>query len=160
MCLIATSFVAILIRWRNGCFNWEMVYLFTIGVGMGVIYSAQFVAMSLDAPKGALPTCITTYYLSQQLGLIIGPALGVAVVQRVFGDRLSQELAAFGEKQVCVIQGRTERRAQVMGYMLQLVQKIVNDARFSETLPEAIQETIRAAYLRAFQFIPSGLHLY
>ncbi|PKY07904.1 putative transporter [Aspergillus campestris IBT 28561] len=134
MCLITTSFVAILIRWRNGCFNWEMVYLFTIGVGMGVIYSAQFVAMSLDAPKGALPTCITTYYLSQQLGLIIGPALGVAVVQRMFGDRLSRELAVFGEKQ--------------------LVQKIVNDARFSETLPEAVQETIRAAYLRAFQFIP------
>lgn len=43
---------------------------------------------------------------------------------------------------------------------MQLIQKIVNDARFSETLPEAIQETIRTAYLRAFQFIPGGLCLY
>ena len=42
---------------------------------------------------------------------------------------------------------------------MQLIQKIVNDARFSETLPEAIQETIRTAYLRAFEFIPGGLCL-
>lgn len=114
MCLTATSFVAILIRWRNGCFNWEMVYLFTIGLGMGVIYSAQFVAMSLDAPKGSLPTCITTYYLSQQLGFIIGPALGIAMVQRAFGARLSRELAEFGEKQVCTVpMVRVERKGDV-----------------------------------------------
>lgn len=100
---VATSiFVYLLIfaRWRDGCSIPEMFYLFPNGFVTGILFSTQFIGMSFGAPKGCLETCITTYYLFQQLGLIVGPASGVAVVQRVFGNRLAQNLEGLKEKQV------------------------------------------------------------
>ncbi|PLB51326.1 MFS transporter [Aspergillus steynii IBT 23096] len=127
-------YILIFARWRDGCSIPEMFYLFPNGFAAGILFSTQFIGMSFGAPKGCLETCITTYYLFQQLGLIIGPASGVAVVQRVFGNRLSQNLDGFEEKQ--------------------FIGRILDDARFAENLSDSVQQVVRSSYLYAFQFVP------
>ncbi|KAK1147202.1 hypothetical protein N8T08_001941 [Aspergillus melleus] len=127
-------YLLIFARWRDGCSIPEIFYLFPNGFVAGVLFSTQFIGMSFGAPKGCLESCITTYYLFQQLGLIIGPASGVAVVQRIFGSRLSQNLEGLPEKQ--------------------FIGRILDDARFAETLSDSVQRVVRSSYLYAFQFLP------
>lgn len=87
-------------RYRDGCYTWELFYLFPSGMSNGILFSTQFIGMSLSAPKERLATSIGIYYLSQQLGFIIGPAASVAIVQRLFATRLSKGLEGLNEKQV------------------------------------------------------------
>ncbi|KAE8362456.1 major facilitator superfamily domain-containing protein [Aspergillus caelatus] len=134
--VVATVLLSILIfmRYRNGCYTWELFYLFPSGMSNGILFSTQFIGMSLSAPKERLATSIGIYYLSQQLGFIIGPAASVAVVQRLFANRLSKGLEGLNEKQ--------------------FIDQIINDLRFSEGLPERAQSIVRSSYLYAFQFVP------
>ena len=153
---VATSiFVYLLIfaRWRHGCSIPEMFYLFPNGFVTGILFSTQFIGMSFGAPKGCLETCITTYYLFQQLGLIVGPASGVAVVQRLFGNRLSQNLGEFEEKQVNQHPHFTPH-VELTDITLQFIGRILDDARFAETLSDSVQQVVRSSYLYAFQFVP------
>lgn len=92
--------ILIFIRYRDGCYTWELIYLFPSGLSNGILFSTQFIGMSLAAPKERLATSIGIYYLSQQLGFIVGPAASVAVVQRLFAHRLSESLEGLEEKQV------------------------------------------------------------
>ncbi|KDE85424.1 putative transporter [Aspergillus oryzae 100-8] len=94
------TYLLIFIRWRNGCHLWEVVYLLPNGIAIGILFTTQFIGMSLGAPNESLTTCITTYYLAQQLGNIIGPAMNVAVVQRVFMRKLEKNLNGWEEKKV------------------------------------------------------------
>ncbi|KAE8391853.1 major facilitator superfamily domain-containing protein [Aspergillus alliaceus] len=126
--------ILIYIRYRDGCFTWELFYLFPSGVANGVLFSTQFIGMSLTVPKERLATSIGIYYLSQQLGFIVGPAASVAVVQRLFASRVSDGLEGLKERQ--------------------LIRQILNDLRFSETLPEEVQGIVRSSYLYGFQFVP------
>ncbi|KAE8372709.1 major facilitator superfamily domain-containing protein [Aspergillus bertholletiae] len=126
--------ILIFIRYRSGCHTWELLYLFPSGVSNGIIFSTQFIGMSLTAPKERLATSIGIYYLSQQLGFIVGPAASVAVVQRLFANRLSEGLEGLKEKQ--------------------LIDQILNDLRFAQSLPEGVQSIVRSSYLYGFQFVP------
>lgn len=56
--------------------------------------------MATYAPEGKLHVCIGTYYLSQQLGLIIGPAAGSALNQKLFAARLWSALGGLKDKGV------------------------------------------------------------
>ncbi|KAF7589497.1 hypothetical protein BBP40_004204 [Aspergillus hancockii] len=132
--LIVLLSILIFIRYRNGCFTWELFYLFPSGVANGILFSTQFIGMSLTAPTERLATSIGIYYLSQQLGFIIGPAASVAVVQRLFANRLLEDLEGYEEKQ--------------------FVDRILNELRFPETLSEEVQNIVRSSYLYGFQFVP------
>ncbi|KNG86327.1 hypothetical protein ANOM_005221 [Aspergillus nomiae NRRL 13137] len=126
--------ILIYIRYRDGCYTWELVYLFPSGVSNGILFSTQFIGMSLTAPKERLATSIGIYYLPQQLGFIIGPAASVAVVQRRFANSLTERLEGFKERH--------------------LIGQILNDLRFFESLPDGVQSVVRSSYLYGFQFVP------
>lgn len=102
ICGAFMSYMVIFIRWRSGSSTWELLYLFPNGMFIGALFTTQFAGMSLGVPKENLLTCITTYYLCQQLGYIIGPATNVALVQRVFGGKLEKMLEGWEEKRVRV----------------------------------------------------------
>ena len=110
MAVGSTALLSILIyiRYRDGCYTWELVYLFPSGVSNGILFSTQFIGMSLTAPKERLATSTGIYYLSQQLGFIVGPAASVAVVQRRFASSLSEGLEGFKEKRVRLMKSESE----------------------------------------------------
>ncbi len=90
----------IFIQWRNGFKLWYSIYLLCLGVASGILFPALFVGMATYAPEGKLHVCIGTYYLSQQLGLIIGPAAGSALNQKLFAARLWSALGGLKDKGV------------------------------------------------------------
>lgn len=94
----AISTLLIFIQWRNGFKLWDGIYLFPFGVATGMLFPALFVGMATYAPEGKLHVCIGTYYLCQQLGLIIGPAAGSALNQKLFAARLGTNLGGLKDK--------------------------------------------------------------
>ncbi|KAL2810303.1 major facilitator superfamily domain-containing protein [Aspergillus granulosus] len=125
----------ITIQWRHGFELWQSIFLALIGIGSGILFPALFVGVASIAPEGMLSVCIGTYYLCQQLGLIIGPAIGSAVYQRLFEDNLWRRLGDF--------EGKRE-----------VIHRILNEVRYPETLPEATQKIVRACYLKSFASLP------
>ncbi|GAB1195679.1 hypothetical protein APSETT444_004941 [Aspergillus pseudonomiae] len=134
VCGAFMTYLLIFIRWRNGCYLWELVYLLPNGMAIGILFTTQFIGMSLGVPSESLTTCITTYYLAQQSGNIIGPAANVAVVQRIFMGRLEKNLNQWDEKK--------------------FIGQILNDDRFAQNLSPAVQYIVRWSYLNAFQLVP------
>ncbi|RAQ50916.1 hypothetical protein AFGD_003354 [Aspergillus flavus] len=74
-----------------------------------------------------------TYYLFQQLGRILGPAIGFALIQGNFQARLNWKLRGLPNTS-------------------ELVRNILNDEKFSRTLPAPMQDVVRECYLYGFQF--------
>ena len=153
VCGTVMTYLLIFIRLRSGCDLWEVVYLLPNGMAVGILFTTQFLGMSLGVPNESLTTCITTYYLTQQLGSIIGPAANVAVVQRVFIGKLENSLNGWDEKKVCsyTIFERYEFHANRSD---QYIGQILNDDRFAQSLPSAVQYIVRWSYLNAFKLVP------
>lgn len=83
----------ILLRWRQGTNAWEgSLYAFPSGLGSGMILSTQFIGLSTSAPKDQLATSISIYYLSQQVGTIVGISVTAAVLRGAFQNTLMREL--------------------------------------------------------------------
>ncbi|RAL10280.1 MFS general substrate transporter, partial [Aspergillus homomorphus CBS 101889] len=134
LCLSTLIYVAIFIQWQDGCSIWESLYLFASGLTLGIVFSSQFVGMSASSPKSRLASCIGAYYLSQQLGFIVGPAAGLALVQGLFASRLGRSL---------VVPDRDLT-----------IKHILDDARYTRMLPAAAQRVVRESYLYGFKFAP------
>ncbi|KAL2864383.1 major facilitator superfamily domain-containing protein [Aspergillus lucknowensis] len=133
--LLLILYVVVLFQWRHGFALWQCVYLFAIGFLPGILFPALFVGVSSSAPEGTLSACIGTYYLSQQLGLIIGPACGFALSQGLFEKNLWRSLGDVTDKKT-------------------LINRILNEVRYASTLPPSVQKVVRESYLASFQSLP------
>ncbi|KAL3431019.1 major facilitator superfamily domain-containing protein [Aspergillus tetrazonus] len=135
------SHTLVYFRWRrnHGETPWQHmqdgVYLFITGMAPGMLFPALFTAMAFVAPEGKLHSCIGTYYLFQQLGVIIGPAAGAAVSQPVFEKGLWRALRGVEEKRI-------------------IINRIVNEVRYANSLPVSLQTFVRDCYLASFQYLP------
>lgn len=67
---------------------WEISYGFLAWVGMGMTLSSQFVALSASKPEHNAATSVTTYYLVQQVGFMMGITLSKALLSREIERRL------------------------------------------------------------------------
>jgi hypothetical protein len=67
---------------------WEISYGFFAWVGMGMTLSSQFVALSASKPEKNAATSVTTYYLVQQVGFMMGITLSKALISRDLESRL------------------------------------------------------------------------
>ncbi|KAL4994523.1 major facilitator superfamily domain-containing protein [Aspergillus recurvatus] len=136
------SHILIFIQWRrsHAATPWQHVrdsiYLFGTGMAPGILFPALFTVMASVAPEGELHGCIGTYYLFQQLGVIIGPAAGAAVNQAVFEKGLWRALRGIEEKRV-------------------IISRILNEVRYADSLPASLQTVVRECYLTSFQYLPS-----
>ncbi|CAG8096163.1 unnamed protein product [Penicillium nalgiovense] len=83
---------------------------------------------------GHARTTITAYYLAQQLELIIGVTTLATIVRTLFANDLRWTL--HGVSQID-----------------ELIQRILNNNRFTETLPETIQSHVRQNFRCSFQAI-------
>jgi rRNA maturation endonuclease Nob1 len=67
---------------------WEISYGFLAWFGMGMTLSSQFVALSASKPERNAATSVTTYYLVQQVGFMIGITLSKALISKEIERRL------------------------------------------------------------------------
>ncbi|QRD91518.1 major facilitator superfamily domain-containing protein [Aspergillus flavus] len=131
--LLVLTYLVVFLRWREGIHIWEIVFLFPSGLAAGMFLATQFIGMTAELTGNNLIQCTGTYYLFQQLGRILGPAIGFALIQGNFQARLNWKLRGLPNTS-------------------ELVRNILNDDKFSRTLPVPMQDVVRECYLYGFQF--------
>ncbi|KAE8322582.1 major facilitator superfamily domain-containing protein [Aspergillus sergii] len=134
--LLVLTYLVVFLRWREGIQIWEIVFLFPSGLAAGMFLATQFIGMTAELTENNLIQGTGTYYLFQQLGRILGPAIGFALIQGNFQARLNWKLRGLPN---------TSESSQ-------LVRDILNDDKFSRTLPAPMQGVVRECYLYGFQF--------
>ncbi|KAE8397681.1 MFS general substrate transporter [Aspergillus pseudonomiae] len=131
--LLVLTYLFVFMRWRKGIQIWEIVFLFPSGLTAGMLLATQFIGMTAELTEDTLIQCTGTYYLFQQLGRILGPAIGFALIQGHFKARLNWKL-------------------QTLPNTSEVVRNILNDDNFARTLPAPMQHLVRECYLYGFQF--------
>lgn len=85
--ICVVSSIVMTIRWIDGIKGIEIFYGFPWAVGGGILLSAQFLALTIwSSDRIANSTAI--YFLSQQMGQIVGTSGSAAALQKIFSNRL------------------------------------------------------------------------
>jgi hypothetical protein len=87
------SQLLMILRWANGIQGVEVYYCFPWAMGTGLLLSAQFLALTICSPEEQMASATAVYYLSQQVGLIVGTSVSTAALQQFFRIRLQFGLA-------------------------------------------------------------------
>ncbi|KAE8391149.1 major facilitator superfamily domain-containing protein [Aspergillus alliaceus] len=103
-------------------------------LGVGSLVAAQFVAISVRTPSEHANSSITTYWLAQQLGMILGVAVAALLSQRVLADALQSLLKGLPNSS-------------------EIIKTVLNDNRALPSLPKPVQGLVRTAYLDSFQSV-------
>ena len=77
---------------------WESLYIFPASFGVGLLNSSNFVAVSAAVERPQLATTISIFFLSQQLGMMIGASGSGALLQRAFRNALTKSLGDSAER--------------------------------------------------------------
>lgn len=161
-------YLGVFVLWRDGCPLWETFIMFPMGISMGIIFSSQFISMTCSSPKPRLAVCIGTYFVWQQLGILLGPAIGLALVQALFGASLGRDLPESGDKAEVSLSlfPQCARRDPFNLSLLnccmteltsgdhQLISNILDDVKYARSLPQGLQEIVHSSFLFGFQFVP------
>lgn len=94
----ALSYVLVGLRWRHGTNLWESLYTFPAGLSFGMILSTQFIGLSASAPKPQTATAVSTYYLSQQVGILVGVGASAAILRMDFRKTLLRQLENYSDR--------------------------------------------------------------
>jgi hypothetical protein len=102
----SVAFVGILmimLRLPQGAYLGELAYLGILSMGCMGLNSALFVAMSVSVPKDKSAVALTTYYLVQQLGMLVGVISTASLTQNTFKSYLVERLTGESNwKEVCL----------------------------------------------------------
>ena len=82
------------LRWRYKINALESLYYAATGFSCGMSLNAQFVGLTASAPAEKQGTAIGIYYLSQQIGIILGTGSFAALLQMLFKANLRQALGS------------------------------------------------------------------
>lgn len=88
-----TSFIVILLRWHGRIGVLESLYIFPASLGVGLLNSSQFIGLSATVEKSQLATTISVFFLSQQIGMMIGASASSALLRSTFRDALVENLS-------------------------------------------------------------------
>ncbi|PYI10636.1 MFS transporter [Aspergillus sclerotiicarbonarius CBS 121057] len=112
---------------------WESLLVIPMSTPIGIIISGEFIGMTTRAPQEDLAACVGAYYLSQQLGVILGASVAPLLVRTGFMHDIA---GRFGEK------------------TQEIVRHVLSDSKFIDTLPAGMQEVVRSSLQYGYQFIP------
>lgn len=87
-----------LVRWREKISYWELSYTLPVGIGVSAIMSFQYIALTNRAPESSA-SIITSYYLAQQIGALVGTYSSSGLFRVIFRGRLSVYLGNSSEAQ-------------------------------------------------------------
>ena len=71
---------------------WEIAYSFFSSIGLGMILSSQFTALSAAKPDENAATSVTTFYLCQQIGFMAGVTSSRSLVRSAIENGLKATL--------------------------------------------------------------------
>ncbi|OJK05285.1 hypothetical protein ASPACDRAFT_38856 [Aspergillus aculeatus ATCC 16872] len=111
----------------------ESLLVIPMSTPIGIITAGDFIDMSSRAPPEVLASSIGAY-LSQQLGLIVGAAMGPLVVRTGFKHDIAGRLNESVENEV--------------------IRNVLRDAKYVDTLPEDNQRVVRSSLGCGYQFVP------
>ncbi|KAL8845676.1 MAG: hypothetical protein Q9221_009166 [Calogaya cf. arnoldii] len=86
------SFVAIMLRWHGRINIWESLYIFPVGLAVGLLSSTQYVGVSAAVERKDLATVISMLLLGQQISMMVGAGSSSALLRKVFHDALADKL--------------------------------------------------------------------
>ncbi|KAI2890084.1 hypothetical protein CBS63078_1463 [Aspergillus niger] len=112
---------------------WETLLVIPMSTPIGIIISGEFIGMTGRAPQEDMASCVGAYYLSQQLGVILGGSIAPLLVRMGFMRDIAGK---FGQ--------RTP----------EIARQVLSDARYVDTLPEGMQAVVRSSLQYGYQFIP------
>ena len=81
-----------ILRWRGQINVWESLYIFPASLAVGLFNSSQFMGPSTTVKKGYLATNISIFFLSQQIGMMIGAGASSALLRSTFRDASVKQL--------------------------------------------------------------------
>ncbi|KAJ5263966.1 transporter [Penicillium angulare] len=130
------GFGLLMVRWSEGPKLWELAYLAIHAIGHTGLITTLFVAISVAAPKDSGAGPITTYYLAQQIGMVVGVTATSVFTRNVFRSNLLESLAM-------------EPNAQ------EIIENILRESRFAFThLSDRLQVAVANSYMHAFAATP------
>lgn len=110
--LACSSFFLMLIRWvLHEPKMWEIAYSFFSSVGLGMILSSQFTALSAAKPDENAATSVTTFYLCQQIGFMAGVTSSRSLVRSAIENGLKATLGENTASQELIDQVLSHRRS-------------------------------------------------
>ena len=94
-----------MLRWRGRINVWEsLLYVFSASLGVGMLNSSQFIGLAASIEKPQLATAVSLFYLSQQMGLMIGASGSAALLRTSFRNALVKNLGHSADgKQVSLL---------------------------------------------------------
>lgn len=96
LAICSLGYFVIALRWRGHINIWESLYVFATSFGVGAVNSTQFVSVSAGAPKDRMATAVSLFFLSQQVGMMIGASTSSSLLQYVFRAKLTYGLDGVG----------------------------------------------------------------
>ncbi|KAF3762220.1 MFS general substrate transporter [Cryphonectria parasitica EP155] len=79
--LSACSYTLLLLRWHGNTSWWETLYIAPGGFSIGMAYSAVFIAVQVSVDKAHVAPAVSTLYLFNGLGCVLGLAAASAATQ-------------------------------------------------------------------------------
>lgn len=86
---------------------WESLYIFPASFSVGLLDSSQFVGVSAAVERPQLATTISIFFLSQQMGMMIGASASGTLIQRTFRNALVKSLRGRAERSEVSVSLRT-----------------------------------------------------
>ena len=97
--LCVAGFSTIAFRWRGPLGFWESLEILPSSFGVGLLNSSQFIALSAGIDKSDLATALSIFFMSQQIGMMIGASASAAILRKGFHDSLTDKLSDFPDRQ-------------------------------------------------------------
>ncbi|KAL2067238.1 hypothetical protein VTL71DRAFT_1662 [Oculimacula yallundae] len=156
-CCILTELL-VLLRWSHSTSIWESLVTFPFGIFGGIILSTQFIGLYQCTAKHQMATAITTYYMSQQVGIALGISLVSALMKQEFHTILQKTLVDIPNYQEV---GRTlinylEKVKYLMpNPSLQIIKQMLKDSSVVGNLPTHVRDLVSQSYFQSFWVVPA-----
>ncbi|KAL6892073.1 major facilitator superfamily domain-containing protein [Trichoderma evansii] len=114
-------------------FSWEWLYSMPAGLSLGIVLACTFTGLTVSTEPSLHGTAICLYYLSQQVGSIIGTAVSTVAIHSAFRATLTGALQDL------------PRRDEV-------IWDIINRSGI-RGIPQPLHESVRLSYLASFRLV-------
>jgi hypothetical protein len=88
----AVGYLLLIFLWRGHTNIWESFYITPGGFGSGLLFSSIFVGLAASVDESQVATTTAIFYLSGNMGVIIGTSLVSSVLELSLRNQLTQTL--------------------------------------------------------------------
>ncbi|KAJ5095777.1 hypothetical protein NUU61_005133 [Penicillium alfredii] len=130
----ASMYLLITIRWSaDKQLPWEWLYILPAGLSLGAVLACTFTGLTVCTEQSLQATTICMYYLSQQVGGIIGTGVSSVALHAIFKDTLISLLRDVPNK-------------------AEVIKNILN--KFGSLgVPEMFRVAVHSSYLHSFHYV-------